>query len=144
MKRTLLLLLAALPLAGCLPFQERVVIPAVMPVSRDEVLSMTESGYTDGAILEKIGANGVIAGPTADDIVALQRAGVSPEVMEALLKAPVRKPEPAREEYHTYYPSSGYSPAFMLGAGAAAGYIFGRSRSYGYHGHTHGAYCGCR
>jgi hypothetical protein len=129
MKPSLLAVLAALPLAGCFPFEERIYQPAINPVTAADVGGMAAAGYSDAMILDMIRANGVLRKPTADELVAMKDAGVRDPVLAAMLEAPVTVPRPAvethvhtRDPWYPYY----YYPSVSVGLGFSYGYWGGR------------------
>jgi hypothetical protein len=126
MKYSLIAILALSSLSGCMMYEERNYQPGVYPVSRDEVIEMTRSGYSEGRIIGKIEANGVDRRASADDILALQNAGVSSRVMAGFTEAPVRQPQAAVETRTRYYRDWSADPGFTYGLGMLTGYLLFR------------------
>lgn len=85
-----------------------------------DVISMTQAGLSESVISTHIRANGVAQPPTADDLVALSKAGVTEQTILAMQQAPpagvIVAPRPAGpvivEEYHYGPPPyfRGYHP----------------------------------
>ena len=83
---------------------------AAPPLSSEEIVRMVKAGLSDVMIIEKINANGLEARPTAEQIAALKKDGVSEGVLRAMLTAPLRERTEERLIYtEDYYPYS-YGP----------------------------------
>jgi hypothetical protein len=137
MKKALILTMCASLLGGCVAYEHRTLVPGVTPVTRDEVVTMTRGGFSDGAILDRIHKDGVAARPSADDIVFMKQEGVSSAVMNAMLSAPVTQPRAPQEHSTVVYDPE---PAILVGIGALLGYAIGRSHRHHVH-HVHTAWC---
>jgi hypothetical protein len=133
MKQTLALILATSLLAGCVVHERRYATPGVTPVSKQEVLSMTTSGYADDAILARIQQDGVDRRPSADDLVEMKSAGVSEMVMNTMMSAPVTVPRAPVE--HSTVEVVDYTPAILAGVAFAAA-LFGMPYRASVHVHT--------
>jgi hypothetical protein len=130
MKKALLLLLCGSFLGGCVVYEDRHFIPGVNPVTKANVIAMTQTGYSDDAILDLVHKNGVQGRPTANDLVEMTQAGVSSPVMSSVLEAPVTLYRPATEHRTVYYRDYTADPGFLIGVGALTGYLIGRSCRY--------------
>lgn len=128
-------LAAATLLSGCVVHQSRTSIPGVNPVTKQEVLSMTASGYADDALLDRIRQDGVERRPTAEDLVEMKNAGVSEAVMNEMVSAPVTVPRAPVD--HSTYEVVDYTPAVVAGFSIAA-WLFGVRHS---HRHVHSVHC---
>jgi len=136
MKKFLILLLCGSTLGGCVVREYRTSSPAVVPVTKGEVLSLKAAGQPDAVILERIRTDGVDRTPGADDLIEMKNAGVSSAVLDEMLRAPVTPPQPAREN-RTVVVRDYSEPALMIGLGALAGYMMFR------HPHYHAHVSGC-
>jgi hypothetical protein len=125
MRKTLVLALCATLLGGCVVREYRNSTPDVVPVTKNEVLSLKAAGHPDSVILGRIRADGVDRTPGADDIVEMKNAGVSSAVLDEMLRAPVTLPQPAREN-RTVVVHNYSEPAILLGLGALTGYLMFR------------------
>jgi PBP1b-binding outer membrane lipoprotein LpoB len=135
MKRFLTATLAATLLGGCVVHEHRTSIPGVTPVTKQEVLTMTSSGYTDEALLARIRQDGVERHPSAEDLVEMKNAGVSEAVMNEMLSAPVTVPRAPAETSTVEVVD--YTPAVVVGFSIAA-WLFGARHS---HRHVHTVHC---
>ncbi len=134
MKKALAVALAGTTLlAGCVVHERREYSPGVTPVTTQEVLSMTSSGYSDEAILARIRQDGVDRRPGAGDLVELKNGGVSEPVMNEMLSAPVTVARAPVERRSVEVVD--YTPAVVTGIGIAA-FLFGVRHSHR-HVHTH-------
>jgi hypothetical protein len=95
---------------------------------------MTRQGYSDSTILARIRKEGVDRRPAAEDVVDMQREGVSGPVMNAMLEAPVTQYRPPQERTVTVVDPE---PGLLLGVGALLGYAIGRSHRGHVHVHSH-------
>lgn len=133
MKQTLILALVTSLLAGCVVHERRTSIPGVTPVTKQEVLSMTTSGYADDALLARIHQDGVERRPSADDLVEMKSAGVSESVMNAMMSAPITVPRAPVD--HSTVEVVDYTPAIVAGLAFAAA-LFGAPYRASIHVHT--------
>ena len=137
------LALMALPVlcGGCVWYGEtRETIPGNNPVRVSEVVTMHQEGAGDGAILREIHGSGVRHHPTAEDIVWLKQAGVSDQVITAMINAPLGQVRPPQTIVRrTYYHDEAAENRALFGLGAALGYALGRP----FH-HRHYSGCGHR
>lgn len=69
-------------------------------VSMDDVVSMTKAGVADELVVNHIRANGMIAPPSANDLILLNQQGVSPRVVQAMQAPP---PQPAQQVTHVVH-----------------------------------------
>lgn len=109
----LLLLLAAAFLSGCVTYHAASPpAPAASlarPLSVPEIREMSTRGVSDATILAALRASRAVYQLSAQDIAALQEAGVSPAVIDYLLKTPEPfKTEPPRIRTYHYYPPPPY------------------------------------
>ena len=144
MSRIWLLAVGALLISGCVIREHRTITAGVNPVTQGEVTSMTQAGYADSTILQRVHSDGVQARPQATDIVAMKEAGVSDPVINAMLVAPVTQYRPPVEERTVYVRD--YSPAFVFGAAAVTGAVLGHHFSHRHYrsSHHHRTYRYCR
>jgi hypothetical protein len=125
MKRILLLLLA-----GLLAFL--VSAPAASAFGLKDVLQMHQDGIADSLIVQKIEYSGKTFHLDADDMRALKEAGVSDEVVSAMLRTE------ARGDGEDYYDDSyGYGYYSYPHTRLYLGFGLGGYYPYGWH---HGAY----
>lgn len=104
-------LLAAALLSGCATYQEAP--PPVnaaslpRPLSLAEIREMSARGVSEGTILTALQASRAMYQLDAEDVAALQEAGVSQTVIDYLLRTPeMYKAEPPRPPtYSQKYPS---------------------------------------
>lgn len=108
MKKLILLsvVLAGALLTGCATYRETSApTPTASlprPLSLDEIREMSAKGVSDATILAALRASRAVYQLSAQDISALQEAGVSQAVIDYLLKTPeLYKAE--RRVYRTYY-----------------------------------------
>lgn len=112
--------LAALLLGGCmveptLHYPAREIPP---PLSMGDISRLAKEGVSDPVIVDLIKSRGIDARPSADEIVALKKEGLSDAVLEAVSAAPLRAAQPILAEetpgypafYPSYYPY--YSPSY--------------------------------
>lgn len=125
MRKSLILALCGTLLGGCVVREYREAAPAVVPVTKSEILSLKAAGHPDSVLLERIRTDGVDRTPGADDIVEMKSAGVSSAVLDEMLRAPVTVPQPAREN-RTVVVHDCSEPALLMGLGALAGYLMFR------------------
>ena len=128
--KKVLLLLCATTLGGCVVYEDRHFVQGVTPVSKADVIAMTQAGYTDDAILDLVRKNGVQGRPTADDLVEMTQAGVSSPVISSVVDAPVTLYRPATEHRTVYYRDYTADPGFLIGVGTLTGYLLGRHCRY--------------
>ena len=114
---TSLLGLTVCLLSGCVigPVPRyRVREAATPPLNSEEIVRMVKAGLSEATIIEKINADGLEARPTAEQIAALKKDGVSEGVLRAMLTAPLRERTEERivytEDYYPYYYPYSYSP----------------------------------
>jgi hypothetical protein len=62
-------------------------------VTVNDVITMTQSRVNDELIINHIRAHGMVAPPTANDLIVLQQYGVNPRVVQAMQESP--PPQPA-------------------------------------------------
>ena len=95
-------------------------------VAINDVISMSEAGVSENVIINHIRYNGVQHPPQTGDLIALQRANVSPRVIEALQAPPAQTvaapPPPA--VYPPPPPPWGY-PVYYYPPPPPVGYGFG-------------------
>ncbi len=116
MNRLILLstLLAAVLLSGCATYHETSPpAPAASlprPLSLAEIREMSGRGVSEATILAALRASRAVYQLTAQDIAALQEAGVSPAVIDYLLKTPELDKAERRvyRTYRSYYPPPPY------------------------------------
>ena len=80
-------------------------------VNIGEVVAMSQAQVNDDLIINHIRAHGMLAPPSANDLIALQQSGVSPRVVEAMQQSPppktqtviVREPSPPPVVIGGYY-----------------------------------------
>jgi len=99
--------------------------PGVNPLSKDEVVALSQEGKSDDQILGALNRNGVERKITADDLVEMQGAGVSSRVLAGMAEAPVREPRAPVETRTKYY----YDPTpdiVNFGFGVLTGYLIWR------------------
>lgn len=66
-------------------------------VTYEDVIAMTKAGVAEELIVNQIRINGMVRPPTSDDIISLQQAGVSVNVIKAMQETPMRRqPNPDR------------------------------------------------
>jgi hypothetical protein len=126
MKKALLVLLSMSLLGGCIVHESRHYSPGITPTTKADVIAMTQAGYSDEAILDMVRRNGVQRRPAADDLIEMQQAGVSSNVMNSMVEAPVTTYRPPVEHRTVYYRDYTADPGFILGVGALTGYLIGR------------------
>lgn len=139
MRKAILLVLCGTLLGGCVVRGYKSYTPAVEPVTTSHVMAMSEAGYADSAILDRIRQHGVERRPTADDLVALNQSGVSKEVQTALLEAPVTEPRPAQESSVVVVEED---PVAIVGFAAFVAYLIGEYAHHRHHKHVHYRGCG--
>jgi len=137
MRKAFILVLGIPLLGGCFVREYRTRTPAVNPVTREDVMAMSAAGYPDSAILERIGREGVLRAPGADDIITMKNAGVSNAVLDGMLRAPVTVPQPARES-RTVVVEDCSEPVIFAGMTALAGYLMFRNCRPSVHVHYRG------
>lgn len=138
MKKALLLAFGAALLGGCVRHRVTEYDPGVYPVSPDEAVSLTQAGYPDSSILEKIRQNGVERTPGADDLVRMQQDGVSGAVQTAMLEAPVTTHRPSSERTTVVVDEA--DPDAIIGIAAIAAWFLG-TRHAAHHRHIHTHHC---
>lgn len=124
MRYFVLATVALTSLSGCLMYEDRHFHPGVQPVTKQDVISMSQAGQPEANILEAINQNGVAAKPNADDLVDMQSAGVTSRVMAGMVEAPVREPQPGVESRTRYYYDP--TPEIVYGFGVLTGYLIWR------------------
>lgn len=62
-------------------------------VTFEDVIAMSQAGVNEELIINHIRINGAVRTPTADDIIRLQREGVSANVIKAMQEPPIRRAE---------------------------------------------------
>ena len=83
---------------------------AAPPLNCEEIVRMVKAGLSEAIIIEKLNVDGLEARPTAEQIAALKKDGVSEGVLRAMLTAPLRERTEERLIYtEDYYPYS-YGP----------------------------------
>ncbi|HVW02297.1 MAG TPA: glycine zipper domain-containing protein [Planctomycetaceae bacterium] len=60
-------------------------------VTTQEVVAMSQAGVDEGVIVRHVQINGVAQPLQSNDIIALQTAGVSPKVIQAMQQPPIRR-----------------------------------------------------
>lgn len=135
MKKFVAVALAVALIGGCVVHEHRISTPGITPVTQQEVLTMTTSGYADEAILARIRQDGVDRRPGAEDLVQMKNGGVSEAVMNEMLAAPVTVPRAPVE--HSSVEVVDYTPAVVAGISIAA-WLFGVRHS---HTHVHTVHC---
>lgn len=60
-------------------------------VTFDDVIAMTKAGVAEELIVNQIRINGMVRQPTTDDIIRLQKEGVSVNVIKAMQEPPLRR-----------------------------------------------------
>jgi outer membrane lipoprotein SlyB len=63
-------------------------------VTVNDVINMTQSRVNDELIITHIRTHGMVAPPTANDLVVLQQYGVNPRVVQAMQEQPPPQPVP--------------------------------------------------
>ena len=134
MRKVVAVALAASLIGGCVVHEHRTSTPGVNPVTHQEVLTLTTSGYADEAILTRIRQDGVDRRPGAEDLVQMKNAGVSEAVMNEMLSAPITVPRAPVE--HSSVEVVDYTPAVVAGFSIAA-WLFGAR----HHHHVHSVHC---
>lgn len=123
-------LAAVAALGGCIVHDSAAPqAPAGPPLTRDEAERLAAAGVSEPVMVELIEKRGARA-LTADDLVALKKAGATDAVVQKMIASETREPEVVvvREPEYYHYPYSGYSYW-----GPAWGFSFG----YGYYHHRH-------
>jgi hypothetical protein len=69
--------------------QQRVASRLARAVSVHDVIAMTQSGLSDGVIVNHVRANGVVSRPQPTDLITMSNGGVSDAVMQAMQTAPL-------------------------------------------------------
>jgi hypothetical protein len=69
-------------------------------VTMDDVIAMTKSGVADELIVNHIRGNGMIAPPSAQDLIVLNQQGVTPRVVQAMQAPP---PQQAQQVTHVVH-----------------------------------------
>ncbi|HOP77815.1 MAG TPA: glycine zipper domain-containing protein [Thermogutta sp.] len=64
-------------------------------VTYEDVIAMTRANVDEELIINHIRINGMSRIPSSDDIIRLQREGVSVKVIKAMQEAPIRRSEPS-------------------------------------------------
>jgi len=138
-------LFLALPaaLAGCLyaGSARETAAPAGPPVTRDEMERLSAAGISEPVLIELVEKRG--ARPlSADDLVALKKAGTSDAVAQKMIAAETRAPEVVvLEEPPYYYYHPFYDPWYHHSSWHCHPSIgFG----FGYHRHRHRSGVGAR
>lgn len=112
----------------------------------EEILRMSQAGVSDAIIIERINADGIVAQPTSEELVALKKEGLSDQVLWAMLAARIEAAEKVVE--YVYYPYS-YSYPYAYGYpyyyGSWGYYPYGYAWPYagwhhGYYSHYGGPY----
>lgn len=67
----------------------------------EDVLRLSDAGLSDDLIIDEIKLRGVASPPSADDLIALKEAGVSEQVIHALMKSGEARWR--KTEVHVYY-----------------------------------------
>ncbi len=123
-------------LGGCVRHRVTEFDPGIYPVSPEEAVALTQAGYPDSSILEKIRQNGVERKPQTEDLLHLQREGVSAAVQTAMLEAPVTTQRPPSERTTVYVEEA--DPDAVIGIAAIAAWFLGtRHAAHHRHIHTH-------
>lgn len=135
-------------LSGCI-YYEPVPVQARRPmgggavagegVSKDDVVRLTRAGISEGTIVSKIKAAGVLARPTSDDVIELSNAGVSEGVIQAMLSARVATTGgtlPSAEVVPYYYPYY-YYPAYGWYDNPWGSHHYWDHHDWGHHGGWH-------
>jgi hypothetical protein len=106
-----MLLAIPLALAGCV--YERVArepaAPSGPPVTREEMERLSAAGVSEPVLIELVEKRG--ARPvSADDLVALKKAGASDAVVQKMIASETKEPEVVLVEQPTYYYPRPYYP----------------------------------
>lgn len=128
----LLLPLAALALAGCLhpyPGTRSGPVSDDPPVAREEVERLAAAGVSDAVIVESLERRGTRK-LSADDLVALKKAGATDAVLEKMIAAerPAAPPEASWPHHHGHSCCSYPRPAVGFSYG-----WWGRRGGWGLH-----------
>lgn len=137
MRKAAVFALLPLLLGACRIYEERTVIPGSNPVAISQAIAMHQEGVPDGTIISEIRTYGVTHSPTAEDVVWMQKAGLSDPVITAMINARIGVRQPDRVVVNRYYDDSGVGDAVLFGLGAIVGWSLGR------HHHYHRHYSGC-
>lgn len=96
----------ALVLSGCVyyPARARGPVPEGPPLARADLERLAAAGISDGVVTELLDRRGA-AKLSADDVVALKKAGASDAVVQKALSSERQEPEPVAvaEPVHYYY-----------------------------------------
>lgn len=84
------------------------------PLTHDAVLRLVQAGVSDDIILEKIRADGLVARPTAEQIVLLRNRCVSDRVIEAMVAARVPAAEEISAPPRMIYRDTAYPGPFWI------------------------------
>jgi hypothetical protein len=69
--------------------QQQMASQLAKAVSVHDVIAMSQSGLSDGVIVNHIRANGVVSRPQPTDLITMRNGGVSDAVMQAMQTAPL-------------------------------------------------------
>lgn len=107
--------LLALALSGCFYGHRRAPAPVEPPLSREEAERLSAAGISDAVILEEVERRGARR-LSADDMVALKKAGAGDAVLEKMIASERRDPPVVHYEEHRHshyyyhpYPLWGFS-----------------------------------